>query len=112
MLEKLLAGGGAAAALAASTCCILPLSLTAAGVSTAWLASLSALAPFQITFRLLAALLLGAGFWLVYGRTAKATTNESCAAAPSRPFTKAALWLGLALMALVLTSRWWLPYVA
>ena len=35
MLEKILAGGGVAAALAASTCRVLPLSLTAVGVSPA-----------------------------------------------------------------------------
>jgi len=112
MLEKFLAGGGVAAALAASTCCVLPLSLTAVGVSTAWLASLSALAPFQLGFRLLAVLLLGAGFWMVYARPPISTASGVCAAAPSRPLTKAALWLGLVLMALVLTSGWWLRYVA
>lgn len=83
MLEKILAGGGVAAALAASTCRVLPLSLTAVGVSTAWLASLSALAPFQTSFRVLAVLVLGAGFWLVYRRTARETADESCAARPS-----------------------------
>ena len=112
MLEKVLAGGGVAAALAASTCCVLPLSLAAVGVSTAWLASLSALAPFQLGFRLLAVLLLGAGFWMVYARPPMSTANGVCTAALSRPLTKAALWLGLVLMALVLTSGWWLRYVA
>jgi mercuric ion transport protein len=112
MLEKVLAGGGVAAALAASTCCVLPLSLAAVGVSTAWLANLSALAPFQLGFRLLAVLLLGAGFWMVYGRPAKITADQACAAVPSQQFAKATLWFGLLLMTLVLTSGWWLRYVA
>jgi mercuric ion transport protein len=112
MLERIMAAGGVTAALAASTCCVLPVSLSAAGVSTAWLATLSALAPFQMGFGLLAMLFLGVGFWLVYGRTAQVTTNASCAVVPSRPFTKAALWVGLALIALVLTSGWWPRFVS
>ena len=47
-------GGGVAAAFAASTCCVLPLSLATAGVSGAWIASLSVLAPFQLGLRMLA----------------------------------------------------------
>jgi mercuric ion transport protein len=43
--QTLLAVGGILAALAASSCCIAPLVLFALGVSGAWIANLSQLAP-------------------------------------------------------------------
>ncbi len=112
MLEKILAGGGAAAALAASTCCVVPLSLAAAGVSGAWLASLSALAPYQTGLRVLAILLLGVGFWMVYRRPARSVDGRACAAVPSQRTTKSALWFGALLMGLVLSSGWWQQFIA
>ena len=112
MLEKILASGGVTAALAASTCCVVPLSLAAVGVSGAWLASLSALTPFQTWLRVLAILLLGAGFWMVYWRSARSTDSKTCVVPTSQRTTKSALWIGALLMALVLTSGWWARLVA
>lgn len=111
MLEKLLAGGGLAAALAASTCCVLPLGLGAIGVSSAWTSGLAAFAPYQTFFRLLAILLLGTAFWLVYGRSRAGGTGTECEPAPSRPITKAALWLGALITGLVLSAGWWQQFV-
>jgi mercuric ion transport protein len=112
MLEKILAGSGAAAALAASMCCVVPLSLTALGVSGAWLASFSVLAPYQTGLRALAIILLGTGFWIVYGRPAKGAEGSSCAITSSQRGTKGALWLGAIVMALVLTSGWWQQFIS
>ena len=103
-----LAGGGLLAALAASTCCVLPLSLGAVGLGGAWLATLTALAPYETAFRLLAILLLGAGFWLVYARrTAADPAAAACPTAPSAWLTKTLLWAGAIVMTLVLSSGWW-----
>ena len=108
MLAKVLAGGGLGAALAASTCCVLPLSLGAAGLGGAWLSRLSILAPYQTAFRVLAILLLGVAFWMVYGRrTAAVAAAAACAVVPSERITKTALWVGAIMMALVLSSGWW-----
>ena len=112
MLEKILAGGGATAALAASTCCVLPLGLGAVGVSGAWLANLSVLAPYQTGLRVLAVLLLAAGFWLVYRRPARSVEGRACVAVPSQSTTKSALWMGALMMALVLTAGWWQQFIA
>ena len=40
------AAGGMLGALAASSCCILPLALFTLGISGAWIANLTALAPY------------------------------------------------------------------
>jgi mercuric ion transport protein len=109
--EGLLAGGGLLAALAASTCCVLPLSLGAAGLGGAWLSTLAALAPYQTAFQLLAIALLGAGFWLIYARPARAASAGACATAPTHRTTKALLWTGAMMMTLVLTSGWWQRFV-
>jgi mercuric ion transport protein len=112
MLERILAATGAAAALAASTCCALPLGLSAAGVSGAWLSHLTALAPYQWEFRLLAILLLMAAFWMIYARRPLVAEGTACVAPPSQGFTKTALWFGALMMALVLTSGWWQQFLA
>ncbi len=103
----LLAGGGLLAAVAASTCCVLPLSLAAVGLGGAWLSTLTVLAPYEAAFRVLAVLLLGAGFWFVYARRAAADSAAVCPTAPSGRVTKTLLWAGAIMMSLVLSSGWW-----
>ncbi|WP_214477319.1 mercuric transporter MerT family protein [Mesorhizobium sp. dw_380] len=58
-----LALGGLSAGLFASACCILPLVFAVAGISGAWIARLTALAPYQPYFLTLAAVSIGLGFW-------------------------------------------------
>jgi mercuric ion transport protein len=111
MREELLAGGGLIAALGASTCCVLPVSLSAVGLSGAWLSSLTALAPYQIFLRIAAILLLATGFWLVYASRPALAEGAACAVAPRR-LTKTALWVGAIVMALVLSSGWWYRFIS
>jgi mercuric ion transport protein len=61
-----LAIAGLVAALAASSCCIVPLALFALGVSGAWIANLTRLAPYQPVFIAAALVCLGGGGWLVH----------------------------------------------
>lgn len=96
MLGRVLAGVGAIAAFAASTCCVLPLGVGALGLSSASLSSVSFLAPYQTVFQIVAVLALGGGFWMTYGRGRGGS-----------PLTKIVLWLGAAVLGLVLTSPWW-----
>jgi mercuric ion transport protein len=112
MLVKVLAGGGLAAALAASTCCVLPLSLGAIGVGGTLLSALSIFAPYQTAFRVLGILMLGAAFWMIYGRRAAAVDGATCAATRSQQLTKTALWFGAVVMGLVVTSGWWERFIA
>jgi mercuric ion transport protein len=45
--QRLMAIGGLFGAIAASSCCIVPLVLFSLGISGAWIANLTALAPYQ-----------------------------------------------------------------
>jgi mercuric ion transport protein len=56
--------GGLLGALAASSCCILPLALFVLGVSGAWIANLTQLAPYQPCFIAATIAFLGYGYWL------------------------------------------------
>jgi mercuric ion transport protein len=89
-----LAAGGLVVGLLASSCCLLPLLLLSIGISGAWIAQLTALAPYQPLFLGVAAIALGLGFWRAYRR-------QDCAAGSlcERPTvsrtTKVLLWLGV-----------------
>ena len=112
MRTGLLAGGGLLAAVAASTCCVLPLSLAAVGLGGAWLSTLSVLAQYAMEFRVLAVLLLGAGFWFAYTRRPAGSKAAACPTMPSERATKALLWTGAIVLSLVLSSGWWGGLVA
>ena len=102
MNESLLAAGGVMSAVAASTCCVVPLALVSAGVSGAWIGSLTALAPYQPLFIAVAVACLGAGFWLAYRRAPETCQTGACAgsSAQRQGRVKAVLWLGAILVAL------------
>lgn len=61
-----LALAGLIGALAASSCCILPVLLFSLGISGAWIANFTQLAPYQPFFGAATVALLGTGYWLVY----------------------------------------------
>ena len=93
-----LAVGGVLGALAASSCCIAPLVLFALGVSGAWIANLTQLAPYQPFFIAATAACLGAGYWLVYrARKVVCADGEVCA----RPLPKRFVKVGLVLASIL-----------
>jgi mercuric ion transport protein len=75
-----LAAGSLLGALAASSCCILPVALFSLGISGAWIANFTQLAPYKPYFIVATLALLGAGYWLVH-RASKAACadGEACA---------------------------------
>ena len=96
--QALLAVGGLFGALAASSCCIAPLVLLAVGVSGAWIANLTQLAPYQPFFIAATAACLGAGYWLVYrARRVACAEGEVCA----RPLPKRFVKVGLVLASIL-----------
>lgn len=111
MLANLMAAGGLGAAVAASTCCVVPLSLAALGVGTAWVSALSFLAPYQTGFRVAAIVMLGAAFWLIYRPRRTAADGAACPPEPSRRWTKTAAWIGAVVVGLAVTSAWWERFV-
>jgi len=78
--QKFLAAGGVIGALAASSCCIVPLVLFGLGVSGAWIANLTQLAPYQPYFIAATVGCLAGGYGLLYrSRRRSCADGEVCA---------------------------------
>ena len=75
----MLAVGGLLGALAASACCILPLVLFSLGVSGAWIANLTQLAPYQPYVIVATLACLSGGYWLVYRASRACGEGAACA---------------------------------
>lgn len=105
-----IATGSLIGAFLASTCCIVPLALVTLGISGAWIGSLTALEPYKPYIIAVTAILLGAGFWQVYGRPKPACEKDSyCANPASGRITKGALWLATLLVLSAATIGYWAP---
>ncbi len=103
------AGGGILGAIAASSCCILPLALFSLGIGGAWIANLTALAPYQPIFVTITLGFLGYGYWLVYRKPKAARADGSACARPlPNRIVKLALWIATALVAAAMAC----PYIA
>jgi mercuric ion transport protein len=100
--------GSITAALAASSCCVIPLVLFTLGVSGAWIANLTALAPYQPIFVALTLTFLAWGFWMVYRKPKIACAEGYCARPISDRIAKTGLWVATVLIAIALAF----PYVA
>lgn len=88
-----LALGGLSAGLLASACCILPLAFAVAGISGAWIARFTALAPYQPYFLALAAVSIGLGFRRYQRSEAACLPGSLCASPVYRRSTR---WILLA----------------
>ncbi len=92
--QKLLAAGGVLGAVAASSCCIVPLVLFGLGVSGAWIANLTRLAPYQPYFIAATVACLAGGYGLLYrSRKITCTDGQVCA----RPLSNRIVMSGLVL---------------
>lgn len=108
----LIAAGGIVGAIAATSCCILPLVLTLAGISGAWMANLRALAPLQPYFIAATLACLGYGFYLVYWKTGRAcAAGATCARPLPNGLVKGALWLASVIVLAAITFGVWFPYI-
>jgi mercuric ion transport protein len=98
-----IATGSIVGALAASSCCILPLVLFGLGISGAWIATLTAMAPYKPYFATGTLALLGYGYYLVYVRPRQACADGSCAQPLPNRFVKSSLWIATALVVAALS---------
>jgi mercuric ion transport protein len=106
-----LATGGVVGALLASACCVVPLVLVTLGISGAWIANLTALEPYKPYVAVVALGLIALGFWRVYFKPQPPCEDGSyCARPRSSRITRAALWIGAAIVALSLTINWWASF--
>jgi mercuric ion transport protein len=95
---RLIATCGILGALAASSCCILPLVLFSLGISGAWIANFTALAPYQPYFVAGTLGILAYGFYLVYVKPNRACADGSCAQPLPNRVIKLALWAATVLI--------------
>jgi mercuric ion transport protein len=92
--QRFLAAGGVIGELAASSCCIVPLVLFGLGVSGAWIANLTQLAPYQPYFIAATVACLAGGYGLMYrSRRRVCTDGQVCA----RPLSNRIVTSGLIL---------------
>lgn len=106
----LLTLGGVMAAIAATSCCVLPLALTAVGISGAWMANLRALSAYQPYFIGLAVLALGYGFYQVYWRDpASCVDGDACARPLPNRIVKTGLWSGAVIVTIAASFSVWFP---
>lgn len=97
-LSQITAVGASAAALFGS-CCALPLLLLGL---TGTVGFASALVPYQKYFTILAIILLGTAFYLVYGKRQTVCENSKLCNSASQKLTKILLWFSTALAAIFL----------
>lgn len=97
--QRLVASGGMLGALAASACCVVPLLLFSLGIGGAWIANLTALAPYKPLFVAATAALLGYGFYAVYWKPKRAcATDAACAKPLPNRLVKLGLWIASVLI--------------
>lgn len=106
--SALLAAGGILAAIGASSCCVLPLVFFGLGVSGAWIGNLTALAPYQPHFVVVAVACLAFGFLRVYRRPVACAVDGTCARPMPQRAVKLSLWFATILVAVALVF----PYAA
>jgi mercuric ion transport protein len=97
--QRLVVAGGILGALAASSCCVVPLLLFSLGTGGAWIANLTALAPYKPLFVVSTAGLLGYGFYSVYWKRSRAcATDTACARPLPDRLVKTGLWIATVLV--------------
>lgn len=106
---RLIAAGGLLGGLAATSCCILPLVLFSLGISGAWIANLTALAPYKPYFAAGTLILLGYGFYLVYVKPKQACADGTCARPLPNRLVKSSLWIATVLVAAALAFDYVAP---
>lgn len=106
---RLVAAASILGALAASSCCILPLLLFGLGISGAWIANLTALAPYKPYFVTGTFALLGYGYYLAYLRPRPACADGSCALPVPNHIVKLSLWTASVMVAAALAFDYIAP---
>lgn len=106
----LLSLGGVLTGIGSAACCVIPFTLVSLGAGGAWLANLTALAPYQPYFLVAAFVLLGLGFWRVYRRPKAACADGAYCAKPlSDRIAKIGLWTGVAFVVAALAFNTVVP---
>lgn len=86
--------GGIVAALGAASCCVIPFLLFTAGVSGAWIGTLTALGPYQPIFAAVSLGFIGLGAWQLRRRAKAACAEGYCGAPRADRIARIGLWIG------------------
>jgi mercuric ion transport protein len=105
---RLLAAGGILGALGAASCCVIPFALFLAGVSGAWIGSLTALEPYQPIFAGVSLGFIGYGAWRLRRDRQVACADGYCATPQSDRIAKIGLWSAATLVVIAVVF----PHVA
>jgi mercuric ion transport protein len=102
--KTLLSTGGILAALGASSCCVIPFALFTLGISGAWISHLTALAPYQPIFVVVAVGCLAGGLVLVRrtSRAAACAPGSWCGTPVSDRIARIGLWTAAAIVVVAL----------
>lgn len=110
--QKLAAAGGLIGAIAASSCCILPVLLFSLGISGAWIANFTQLAPYKPYFIVATLASLGVGYWLVHRASKRACADgEACARPMPNRFVKVVLIAATVLVIVAFGFDYAAPYL-
>lgn len=93
-----IAAGGILGALVSTSCCILPLLLFSLGISGAWIANFTALAPYKPYFAAATLSLVAYGYYLVYVRPRQSCADGSCVRPLPNRLVKWSLWIATVLV--------------
>lgn len=98
--------GSLGAALATVVCCLGPLVLVSLGVTGSWIGNLSALEPYRPLFMVVAAGLLGFGFYRVYGRSNEQDCGEGseCEVPRANRINQVSLWIATVVVVALFAS--------
>ncbi|WP_043316166.1 mercuric transporter MerT family protein [Microbulbifer sp. HZ11] len=101
--------GGIAAAIGAGLCCAGPFVLLSLGISGAWIGNLTLLEPYRPLFILAVLTLFGWAGWKVFGPCAP---DSACTAPWVRRRRQILFVLAALAAALLVTSNYWIPWIA
>ncbi|MCK8785592.1 mercuric transporter MerT family protein [Roseomonas sp. NAR14] len=106
--SRWLAVGGILGALGAASCCIIPFALFLAGVSGAWIGTLTALEPYQPIFAAISLAFIGAGACRLRKKRQIACADGYCATPRSDRIAR----IGLVVAATLVVIAVGFPYAA
>ncbi len=100
------------AAIGASACCFGPLLLLGLGISGAWISNLTLLEPYRAFFILTVLVLFGFTGWKVYRPVEDCGPGTACAVPQGRKRRQVIFWLTAFTVLVLLTSNYWIIWLA
>jgi mercuric ion transport protein len=108
-LPGVAAVGAILGGVAAMSCCVAPLVFVLAGISGAWIANLTALAPYQPIFVAVALASIGYGHLAAYRTRRACAAGGACARPMPRRLVAAGLWTGTMMVAIAVVADYAAP---